>query len=269
MPLAGRWGFDLRPTVPEWEHRPLSTPEVERLLGAASASLRADLAAAGLAAAGGVEAWVREFWDLIPACPVRQKHGGNGFNGALQLFVLARALEPEVIVESGVFRGLTTWVLRRARPEARIFSFDPVLDLHYRDGAARYSTGDWSAASFEGVDLSRALAFFDDHVSQARRIVEAQERGIRHVALDDDAEAHRIHAHGGPAHPTLAMVLEDRPAGEPIRWRRNGLEFACRPDPDLVARAREAIEGAHGFDDLHRATGYSPARLSYVRLRGP
>jgi hypothetical protein len=37
----------------------------------------------------------------------------GGFNGALQLYVLMRALAPEVIVESGVFRGLTTWVMSR------------------------------------------------------------------------------------------------------------------------------------------------------------
>jgi predicted O-methyltransferase YrrM len=34
------------------------------------------------------------------------------------LYVLMRALAPEVIVESGVFRGLTTWVMRQACPQA-------------------------------------------------------------------------------------------------------------------------------------------------------
>ncbi len=38
-----------------------------------------------------------------------------------------RALNPEVIVESGVFRGLTTWVMRQACPQAEIFCFDPDL----------------------------------------------------------------------------------------------------------------------------------------------
>jgi hypothetical protein len=266
-PFAGRFGLDLRPASPEWENRPLSRPEVERLIGGATASLGRDLSACGLDPGERLEPWVREFWDLVLLSPVRQRHGGAGFNGALQLFCLARAVDPDVIVESGVFRGFTTWVLRRAVPRARLLCFDPAPRLQYRNEDAFYSRRDWSLHDFVGLDLARGLAFFDDHMPQARRIVEARERGFVHVALDDDAPAHRIHTHGGPAHPTLQMVLDEGRDGEPVRWLRNGLEFSHAPDAQIVAQAREAIGVAHGFDDLHRATGYSPARLSYVRLK--
>lgn len=266
-PLAGRFGLDLQPATPEWENRPLSRREVERLLSGAEASLRADLGACGLDPGERLEPWVREFWSLVLRSPVRQRQGGNGFNGALQLFCLARAVDPDVVIESGVFRGFTTWVLRQAAPGARFFCFDPVLRPRYRDAGARYFASDWSLHDFRGLDLRRGLAFFDDHMPQARRIVEAQARGVVHLALDDDAAAHRIHTHGGPAHPTLQMVLEEDRGDEPTAWVRNGLEFTWSPDPDLMGRARSAIEAAHAFDDLHRTTGYSPARLSYVRLR--
>jgi hypothetical protein len=46
----------------------------------------------------------------------------------------AVAIRSQKIVESGVFRGLTTWVMRQACPQAEIFCFDPDLSgLRYRD----------------------------------------------------------------------------------------------------------------------------------------
>ena len=266
-PLFTRLGYDLLPAAPEWEHRPLSEREVSRLVAQAALRLEADFAAAGIKPTEEPETTVRAFLDLIRACPVRQKRGGNGFNGALQVYAVVRVLQPAVIVESGVFRGLTTWLMRQASPGAAIFSFDPNLgNLHFRDPQARYSTDDWSTFDFRGIDLSEALAFFDDHISQARRIQEADARGIRRILFDDNAAAHRIHGHGGPAYPTLSMVMDD-PPGEPIRWMRNGREFAYSPDPALFADVRRRIALAHDFDDLHAATGYSPARISYVALR--
>ncbi|GJD53407.1 hypothetical protein OPKNFCMD_6182 [Methylobacterium crusticola] len=266
-PLFDRLGYDLVPAVPDWAHRPLSGPETAALIAAAAARLDADLAAAGLALPGGAHPAVAAFWELIAAAPVAQRRGGNGFNGALQLYVLMRALRPRVIVESGVFRGLTTWVMRQACPEAEILCFDPDLTgLRYRDPRARYHARDWSACDLGGLDLTDAVGFFDDHISQARRVLEARARGLHRLVFDDDAAAHRLHAHGGPAFPTIAMLVAPR-SGEPVRWRRNGREFVYRPDDPEARAARAAIAASHAFDDLHAATGYSPTRITWVRLR--
>ncbi|GEP05247.1 hypothetical protein [Methylobacterium oxalidis] len=265
-PLFDRLGYDLVPASPDWVHRPLSTREVERLLSGAAERLAADLAAAGIPA-GAVRADVDRFWALIPEAPVRQRRGGSGFNGALQLYVAMRALAPRHVIESGVFRGLTTWVIRQACPDAAILCFDPDLSgLQYRDAAARYASGDWSAADLRDIDPAATVAFFDDHVSQGRRVIEARERGITRLLFDDDAAAHRIHAHGGPAHPTIAMVTDAAEGREPIRWLRNGRAFEQPADDPLVREAAACIARAHAFDDLHRATGYAPARLTAVTL---
>ena len=266
-PLFDRLGYDLVPAVPDWTHRPVSAREVDRLLSGAASQLAQDIAASGIACRHDLRALTEEFWELIPRAPVRQRRGGSGFNGALQLFVLMRALEPDSVIESGVFRGLTTWIIRQARPEAELFCRDPDLSrLQYRDAHAHYCTGDWSTADWSGLDPARTVAFFDDHVAQARRVVEARARGLTRLVFDDDVAAHRIHAHGGPAHPTIAMVEALRDDPEPIRWQRNGRVFE-QPGLDPVARrAARLIARAHAFDDLHRATGYSPARLTYVQL---
>jgi hypothetical protein len=264
--LMARLGYDLTPAVPEWAHRPLSPREIGRLAAGAAGRLSADLAQAGLDTPPDLEGMVREFLERIRSAPVQQKHGGNGFNGALQIYAVARALDPPVIIESGVFRGFTTWVLRQACPEARIFCFDPVLDnLRYRDPRATYRAGDWSEFDFSGLDLPVALALFDDHISQEKRIHEAAARGLAHLLFDDDAPAHCIHGQGGPAYPTVSMICAADADGEPVRWLRNGREFVWSPDASTRA-ARARIAGARRFDDMHRVTGYSPSRLTYVRL---
>ena len=270
-PLFDRLGYDLVPAAPDWSHRPTSAHEVATLLGSAADILERDLAAAGLELDGDLREQVQAFWALIPTAPVRQRRGGSGFNGALQLYVAMRALKPDFVVESGVFRGLTTWVIRQARPQAEIFCHDPDLSgLQYRDVRARYSTADWSTADWSRLDPARTVAFFDDHVAQGRRVVEAQARGVTRLLFDDDAAGHRIHAHGGPAHPTIAMITGPERSPEPIRWIRNGRLFEQAADDALVDQAAGLIARSHAFDDLHRATGYSPARLTSVTLRsGP
>ena len=268
-PLFDRLGYDLIPAAPDWSHRPTSAREVATLLESAAAILERDLAAAGLTPDGAVIDQVRTFWSLIPTAPVRQRRGGSGFNGALQLYVAMRALRPAFVIESGVFRGLTTWVIRQACPQARIFCHDPDLSgLQYRDAQARYSTADWSTAEWSMLDPATTVAFFDDHVSQGRRVVEAQARGLTRLLFDDDAAGHRIHAHGGPAHPTIAMITGPERSPEPICWTRNGRLFEQPAEDALVRQAAGLIDRSHAFDDLHRATGYSPARLTSVTLRG-
>ncbi|HKH33723.1 MAG TPA: hypothetical protein VKA80_06105 [Beijerinckiaceae bacterium] len=268
-PFMSRLGYDLLPAVPEWVHRPLSAREVDRLIAEAAGQLAADLGRAGLEAPSNLEAMVGEFMALIGSSPVRQRHGGNGFNGALQIYAVARALDPPIIIESGVFRGFTTWILRQACPRARIFCFDPAPPRsRWRDPRATYGPGDWSGFDFSGVDLSNALALFDDHISQERRVLEAGSRAITRLLFDDDAEAHCIHGQGGPAYPTVGMILAARAEDEPVRWLRNGREFAWRPG-EGTREARSRIAVAQRFHDMHRITGYSPARLTYVGLREP
>lgn len=267
-PLFDRLGYDLVPAAPDWTHRPTSPHEVSLLLSSAAVILERDLAASGVELDGDVLELVETFWGLIPTAPVRQRRGGSGFNGALQLYVAMRALKPDFVIESGVFRGLTTWVIRQACPRAKIFCHDPDLSgLQYRDADAVYSTADWSRADGSDIDPARTVAFFDDHVAQGRRVVEAHARGLTRLLFDDDAAGHRIHAHGGPAHPTIAMITEPERAPEPIRWTRNGRVFEQQADDALIREAGGLIVRAHAFDDLHRATGYSPARLTYVALR--
>ncbi|MDH3595808.1 MAG: hypothetical protein OEU09_21055 [Rhodospirillales bacterium] len=221
-------------------------------------------------AADRAAAAVGEFLALYPDRPVRDNKGGSGFNDSLWVFVVARCLQPRLIVESGVFKGHTTWLLRQARPEAEIHCFDVNLTgrLVYRDRDAVLHECDWMEAPFPRVDGQSGLAFFDDHINQARRVREAYARGFRHLLFDDNFPAHNLYATGGPPVPTLDMILDDElRAGTAVSWTRKGKDYDYTYREEDVGPARELIARCHVLPDLSPVTRYSAGSgLTVVKL---
>ncbi len=73
--------------------------------------------------------------------------------------------------------------------------------------------------------VGSALAFFDCHVNQARRVREAYERGFRWLIFDDNAPADRLYGYGLPGLPTIDMVLDTTLIDGDVlgwTWRRAG-----------------------------------------------
>ena len=170
------------------------------------------------AAAGTTRDEVAEFWRTYSSRPFADNRGGSGFHNSFWLYLVTRRLAPSCIVESGVWKGQTTWLLEAASADAEtpadVHGFDLNLGLlEHRSGRAKFHEHDWSEfywnraegnradGSGADVDPSRALAFFDCHVSHARRIVEAHERGFRHLVFDDNPPARHLYAYGVPGFP--------------------------------------------------------------------
>lgn len=213
---------------------------------------------------------VDEFLALYPERPVKDNEGGSGFNDSLWIFVVARCLQPRLIVESGVFKGHTTWILRQARPEAEIHCFDIDLTdrLIYRDQNAVLHECDWMEVPFPKVDGQTSLAFFDDHINQARRVREAYERGFRHLLFDDNFPVYNLYATGHPPVPTLDMILDHelRPGTE-VCWTRKGKDYTYTYREVDVGPARDLIESCRVLPELSPLTRHSAgSRLTVVRL---
>ena len=263
-------GYILLPAAPEWHDRPETDVQRERLLAGITAALTADLAAIPdvNADAETIATIVRDFYDLIPTSPVPAKKGGNGFNGCLQIYAVARLLQPKVIIESGVFRGQTTWVLRKACPKATIFCFDvDFSNLQYKDRDAIYSQADWSSFDLSAIPASETLCFFDDHIDQGRRVLEARARGLTRLLFDDNAGASRIHTVGGPPIPSLDMLMDASLDGADLAWSYRGKRYGCHIDTPVAKDVRNAVASLRNFADMHAVTGYTPARITYVSLR--
>ena len=257
----------------------ISTAEQQRLIAVIGSRVGESIAKAlpaGSAgaphgpAALGAEA-VSAFFALYPRRPLSDNRGGSGFNDSLWLFVLARAIAPRLIIESGTHKGHSAWLFRKACPDAEVHSFDIAPErLSYREPGVTYHTHDWRETDFGQVDPARSLIFFDDHISHAARIREAHERGFRLLLLDDNFPAHNLYATGGPPVPTLAMITDPELAFDSeIAWFRKGKSYSYRYCEADVGNARALVDDFVVLPDLAPLTRFAPgSALTFVRPAG-
>jgi hypothetical protein len=95
-------------------------------------------------------------------------------------------LKPTTIIESGIQRGLGTWMLRQASPTARLILLDPGGNrLVYRDAHpdtlyftldkfVDFSNINWTALA---INVKETLIFFDDHQAEVKRTFQAWKAG--------------------------------------------------------------------------------------------
>ena len=65
---------------------------------------------------------VSEFLDVYNSRPIKENAGGMGVNHSWALWYVLRHVNPSVVVESGVWKGHSTWLIHTALPNAKIFS---------------------------------------------------------------------------------------------------------------------------------------------------
>jgi hypothetical protein len=211
-----------------------------------------------------------EFFDIYRTRPVRDNTGGSGFNGSLCLFVIARLVDPVLLLESGTWQGHTAWLLAKACPRAAIHTFDVEHDnLIHREPNVAYHLGDWNRSDLRVLDPRRSLAFFDDHVSHAQRIREAHARGFRLLLLDDDLPAEALFVTGMPPVPTAAMLMDKSLSTDQcIEWMYRGKRRRFQMTAEDRA-ARDLVAEYHPAPDLAPATHYRRHNgISLLRLNG-
>ena len=120
--------------------------------------------------------------------------GGTKFAHQFAVWCTVRKLKPLHIIESGIHRGLLSWMLRQAAPKAQLIFIDPKSTLAYKDNHSDtvYITSgnfkdfkyfDWASLK---LDFNRTLIYFDDHQSGLVRTLQAYNRGFRYIMFDDN-----------------------------------------------------------------------------------
>ena len=268
LPSPGVTGLPERPA--EHEARVVSRAHVLRLQQRVVEVAIPFWGAALQAAPPAVEAAAEEFFALYPERPILDNSGGSGYADCFWIYTAVRLLAAELIVESGVYKGQTSWLFRRACPRARLYAVDVDLGLRrYRDASIRYHEGDWTETSVGDVDPTASVCFFDDHVNQARRVREAYERGFRTLLFDDDLPAETLYATGGPPVPTIAMLFDQAlEPGERIEWMRHGRRHQYVFNPADTFGARDLVASRHMTPNLTPIVRQRPqGGLTLVRLR--
>ncbi|GAB4842259.1 hypothetical protein Ancab_012229 [Ancistrocladus abbreviatus] len=147
---------------------------------------------------------LEEFVPLYETRPIKNNMYGMGFDHSFGLWFIARWLKPDLLIESGAFKGHSTWVLRQAMPETRIISLTPRHPEKYLkkgpayvDENCTYFAGkdfvdfgsvDWATVlkRHKITDPSRVLIFFDDHQNELKRLKQALKAGFKHVIFEDN-----------------------------------------------------------------------------------
>jgi len=132
-------------------------------------------------------ALLEEFLDLYKSRPLRTNQGGMGINHSYALFFVLRKLMPNHVIESGVFRGQSTWLIEQALPHAEIYSLDPMPGFReYTSSKAKYLVEDFAGVDWSALDPEKTLCFFDDHQSAFSRLKDMKWWGFKHAVFEDN-----------------------------------------------------------------------------------
>ena len=123
-----------------------------------------------------------------------------------------RELNPQVVVESGVWRGQSTWLIEQALPEAKLYCLDVNFSpCEYKSEKAIYWERDFSQCDWSNVDTENAVCFFDDHQNSYARVRDMYFFGFRHGIFDDnfpcgEGDNYSLrHMLAGVGHPRIQM----------------------------------------------------------------
>jgi len=130
------------------------------------------------------------YTDVFSASPISDNTGGMGLEAAFFLFSTLLKIKPETIIESGVWKGFTTFLFDQVPECRKLYCFDPAVEyknfIQYKSIKAHYFAIDWATPMFSKINSSNTVAFFDDHQDQLERICLSYQRGIRFVVIDDN-----------------------------------------------------------------------------------
>ncbi len=151
---------------------------------------------------------LKDFLAFHETRPIRTNDGGMKSSGLFTLWHILKKTQPLLVVESGVWKGQSTWLIENALPKALIFAIDPAAEgILYRTPRAEYTTQDFLTFDWKslGDHLSQTLVFFDDHQDVFPRLKLCRELGIKTVVLDDNYPDY-----SGNRHISTAAILNQK-----------------------------------------------------------
>ena len=128
-----------------------------------------------------------QFLKIYKERPIKNNTSGIGIEHAFALFTILRKIKPTNVIESGVFKGMSTWIIEKALPDSKIFCIEPNLNkIEYFSNNAKYFQKDITLINWENLEKKKTLVFFDDHVCFSERINFLRKNNFKHVTFDDN-----------------------------------------------------------------------------------
>lgn len=148
-----------------------------------------------------------EFAALLKNKPFENFYGLRGLS-AFTLYNYLKDIQPDFVVEVGVWKGFSTWIIENACPGAKILCLDPITNFQdpralnfdfigevYKSRSAVYTAEDFSCIDFSSLPVSKekSVVFFDDHNNKLARLRQAHAAGFRHIIYDDNWPFYMTH----------------------------------------------------------------------------
>jgi hypothetical protein len=156
------------------------------------------------------EFYFEDFLKDIYEPAMSSNEGGMSSPDMFTLFIALKNIRPDTVIESGVWNGWSTKLIRKSVGEdCKIICLDPrdVPKEGFKDtnpNTTYYTGGKF--IDFKDLDLKsdlKTLAFFDDHIDVMLRLKESKEKNIKHLFFNDNYPV----GHG--SHRTLTHIFSN------------------------------------------------------------
>ena len=127
-----------------------------------------------------------KFIPIYESRPIKNNKGGMQFASMFYFFFILKNKKPSFVIESGVFKGQSTWLIEKTLPNSEVLSID--IDLNQREyfsKKSKYSNIDFKFQDFTNFP-SDTLVLFDDHVNHLTRLIESKFFNIKNIVFEDN-----------------------------------------------------------------------------------
>jgi len=210
---------------------------------------------------------IEEFDYIFRKFKFRNLEGGFGYNNALYLFIFIKIFKPSRIIESGVFKGFTTYIIDNAVLEnTEIICIEPNINrIQYKSSKAKYYDKDIS--QIELKENSNTLVFFDDHVPHINRINLIKQKNFRYIIFDDDVNISNFFHDGEPPIPTLNMIKNYEYNLKNFKWTYDNNERSINFEIDEESKSIFLDYYYYRFLELFEFTGYRTSSFTSILVR--
>jgi len=206
---------------------------------------------------------LEEFLQIYKTRPIHNNEGGMSSSHMFVTWFLCKQLNPKHIIESGIWKGQSSWLLETACPNAKIISIDPNLKIRkYISPRIKYTNVDFNNMQHywdSELDKDRTLCFFDDHYG-IDRVKQAARFGFRHILYEDNYHDGR----GNSYHPQHGHLANIEPSNQGPR--------SYSPKSSLLLNTsdgiwlRETVDTYYEFPPIYSGVdssrGYEWAKIS-------
>ena len=125
------------------------------------------------------------FLNIYNTRPIKNNNGGMGAPHCFATYFILKHLNMPHIIESGVWKGQSTWLIEKTCPNASLICIEPNMNnIYYKSNRAQYIKKDWITLNL--TSTKDTVCFFDDHQNAVERIKHAVSKGYKHLIFEDN-----------------------------------------------------------------------------------